>query len=128
MKIKEIKLRKIIQCDREESIVDVAKKLRKNKERHIVVTDKKRPVGIISTTDITNRVVAENKNLSKTTAKQIMTTQIMVRDIEESLGKVYFEMIKQSIFSCPITKKDKLVGILDLKNATSSLIKAKLRK
>jgi CBS domain-containing protein len=127
-KIKECKLRNILQCDKEENIVEVAKNLKNNKERHIIVTDSGKPVGIISTTDINNKVVAENRELKKTKAKDVMTTQIIVKDINESLASAYFEMLKANVFSCPIVDKDRLIGTLDLKEAMNHLVKAKIKE
>jgi CBS domain-containing protein len=127
LKIKDCKLRKTLQCDKEDNIIDVAKKLRDDKERHVIVTDSGKPVGIISTTDINNRVVAENRDLKKTMAKDVMTPHIMIKDSEESLAKAYFEMLKANVFSCPIVDKDKLIGALDLKEAMNHLINVKFK-
>ncbi len=128
MRIKDCELREVISCDKSDNIVSVAKKLKQEKERHIIVTEKNKPVGIISTTDVNNRVVAENKNPQKTTANEIMTSPIMTQDIDEQLAKAYFEMLKSNVFSCPVTQKGKLVGALDLKTAMNHLIKNKFKK
>lgn len=128
MKINQCKIRKAISCDREENVVEIAKKLRDGKERHIVVVENEKPVGIISTTDMNNRVIAEEKNLNKTKAEDIMTESIVVRDINDSLGETYTQMIKAGVFSCVITEKGKLKGILDLREATNHLVKSSLNK
>jgi len=125
MEIKDCKLRKVISCDKEENIVNVSKKLRDNKERHIIVTDNEKPIGIISTTDINNRVVAENKDIKKTKAGEIMTSPIIIRDINAPLVQTYIDMIKQNTFSCPITKDNKLIGVLDLKELMNYIVKLK---
>ena len=77
MKIKDCDLRKVLDCDIGDSVINVAKKLKKNNERHIVVVDSGKPLGLISTTDICNRVVAESKDLNKTKAKDIMTSPVI---------------------------------------------------
>lgn len=128
MEINDCKLRTVISCNKNEDTVSIAKKLRDNKERHIIVTDNEKPIGIISTTDINNRVVAENKDLKKTKAESIMTSPIIVKDINEPLVQTYIEMIKQNIFSCPITRDDKLIGVLDLKELMNHIVKLKPQK
>ncbi len=128
MEIKDCKLRKVISCDKNEDIVNIAKKLRDNKERHIIVTENEKPIGIISTTDINNRAVAENKDLKKTRARDIMTFPIVIRDINAPLVQTYIDMIKQNTFSCPITKDNKLIGVLDLKELMNHVVKLKPQK
>lgn len=128
MKLKDCKIRKVLECESSENILDIAKKLRDNKERHIIVTDKKFPIGIISTTDINNRVVAENKNLLKTKAKDIMTSPILVKDINEPTTMTYIEMIKNNTFSCPVTEDKKLIGTIDLKEIMNHIVKLKPQK
>ena len=127
MKIKDCELIEVLSCEKDENIVKIAKSLRDKKQRHIIVTDSGKPVGIISTTDINNRLVAENKNPEKTKAKDIMTKDILVKDIEEPLTQAYIEMIKKNIFSCPITQKEKLKGTLELKEAMKNLAKLNLK-
>ncbi|MBR9705780.1 CBS domain-containing protein [Candidatus Pacearchaeota archaeon] len=126
--IKDCKLREVISCDNTEDIVTVAKKLKNEKQRHIIVTEKDKPIGIISTTDINNRVVAENKDLKKTKAQSIMTSKILVKDINEDLVQTYLEMIKDNIFSCPVTTDEKLIGTLDLKEVMNHIVKLKPEK
>jgi len=127
MKIKDCELIEVLSCEKDENIVKIAKSLRDKKQRHIIVTDSGKPVGIISTTDINNRLVAENKNPEKTKAKDIMTKDILVKDIEEPLTQAYIEMIKKNIFSCPITQKEKLKGTLELREAMKNLAKLNLK-
>lgn len=124
MKIKDCRLKEVLSCDKYENIVEIAKTLREKRQRHMIVTDNKMPIGIISTTDINNRVVAENKNLMKTKAEEIMTAPILTKDINENLTQAYIEMIKENIFSVPITENQKLKGTLELKEAMEKLVKA----
>jgi len=120
-KIKDCNLREAISCEKSTSVLEVAKKLRDNEERHIIVTEEGRPIGLISNTDINNRLVAEEKDPKSTTAEEIMTKKILVKDIEESLAKAYVDMLGNNIFSCPVTEEGKLKGTLDLKEAMNHL-------
>lgn len=128
MIIKDCKLRKILNCEKNTNILEIAKTLRDNKERHIIITDNKRPIGIISTTDINNRLVAENKNPIETKASEIMTTHILVKDINEKITQTYIEMIKEDVFSCPVTENQELKGVIDLKELMNHLVKLNLKK
>lgn len=114
MLVKDCTLIKPLICKKEASIIEVAKILRDNKQRRIIVIDeKKSPSGIISTTDINNRIVAENKDASNLKAKDIMTSPIYLTcDFEDNLNEVFNKMVSRESFFCPVVKDKKIHGIL----------------
>jgi len=113
MKIKECILIEPFICNKDESIVDVAKKLRSTTLRHIfVVDDNTYPIGIISVMDINNRVVAEAKDNTKVKAEDIMTKTIMVVDSEDDVDVTAKMMIEQNKVMNPVVKDKKMVGII----------------
>lgn len=114
MIVKECTLIKPLSCRPDENALQVAKLLRRNKQRRIIVVDNDNsPIGIVSTTDMNNRVVAENKSPQKTTAKDIMSSPIyLVCDINDDLNEVFKKMVEHESFFCPVTKNKKLYGVL----------------
>jgi len=114
MEVKNCTLIKPLYCDEATSVVEVAIMLRDNKQRRIIVVDAdKHPIGIISTTDINNRVVAESKDPSRMTAKDIMTSPLYLTcDENDDLNEIFRKMIEHESFFCPVTKEKKLHGIL----------------
>ncbi|PJE81612.1 hypothetical protein COU58_01555 [Candidatus Pacearchaeota archaeon CG10_big_fil_rev_8_21_14_0_10_32_42] len=125
MQIKDCELDKVLVCKDDDFVIDVSKKLKKSHQKFVVVTKKNVVIGIISLTDINDRLVSEGKNAKTTMAKQIMTTPILTKDIQEPLTQLYIEMIKSNIFSCPVTKNKKLVGAINLKEVLIKLPKIK---
>ena len=66
MLVKNCTLIKPLYCKKNTNVVEAAKILRDNQQRRIIVVDdKEHPIGIISTTDMSNKVVAGNKDASK---------------------------------------------------------------
>lgn len=122
MKICDCDLINITTCTQEDNIVLVANKLKDEKQaRLIVVNNEESPVGIISITDMNNKVIAENKDLNSTSAKDIMSSPILiVADIDDDVNKVYQNMMTHKSFFVPITKEGKLIGVLTY----ASLLKA----
>lgn len=118
-------LRKVNTCSVNDGVDKIAQLLKKTGDRHVIVLDGKKPVGIISVTDIVYRLVAEDKDASDTKAKDIMTSKIMVRDASEKLTPAYVDMIKHNIYGCVITSKGTIRGMLDLREAMNCLVKAK---
>ena len=114
MIIRDCRLIKPLYCGKDSTVVEAAIILRDNKQRRLIVVDEdKKPIGIISTTDINNKVVAQNKDASKMTIKDIMTSPVyLVADINEEVNVVFGKMLKHETFFVPITEKGKLIGIL----------------
>ena len=114
MKVKNCTLIKPLSCKKEDDAVKVAKILSAKRQRRIIVVDRKGyPVGIISTTDMSNKVVAEGKNPSKIKAERIMSSPIyLVCDMEDGLNDIFARMVRHESFFCPVTKNKKLYGIL----------------
>jgi CBS domain-containing protein len=122
MKIKDCVLIEAFKCNEEDSIVEVAKKLRKISLRHIFVVDKKDyPVGVISVIDINNRVVAEGKNPKEMKAKDIMSKPIEVSDIEEDVEKAYDAMKDKGYVMSPVVKDKKMIGIVSIHQLIKNL-------
>ena len=114
MIVKNCTLIKPLKCSLNSSIADVARILKKEKQRRIIVIDENEyPVGIISTTDMSNRVVAENRDASKLTANEIMTTPVyLVCDMDDDLNEIFRKMVHHETFFVPVTQNGKLHGIL----------------
>ena len=114
MKVSECTLIKPLFCSRRETVINIAKALRKNKQRRmIVVNDKGYPEGIVSTSDINNRVVAEGKDPSKAKASDIMTSPLfLVCDVNEDINDVFSKMVRHESYFCPVTKGKKLYAVL----------------
>jgi len=112
--IEKNKLLDAIVCGEEDTILEVSQILRDTQTRHILVLNKeKHPIGVISTVDINNRVVAEKKDPSKTKASDIMTKSIATIDLNSSYDDAYKKMIEIGTYSLPVTEKGELVGLLD---------------
>ena len=114
MNVSQCTLINALSCSPETPLPQVARILREHKQRRIlVVNQNQEPIGILSTTDMNNRVIAENQNASTLAAQDIMTQPIhLVCDLNDSLNEVYHKMIKKTSYYCPVTREGKLYGIL----------------
>lgn len=108
------KLLDAVVCDENCSILEVSRILRDTKSRHLIVVDEKlKPLGVISVSDINNRVVSEELEPSETSASKIMTKNIDVIDVKESYDVAYKKMVARGSYSIPVVENGKLVGLLD---------------
>ncbi|MBI4452361.1 CBS domain-containing protein [Candidatus Woesearchaeota archaeon] len=126
MKINECKLEKPVYCKKEDSLVEVAKKLREHKIRHIVVVDKMQPVGIVAAVDIVNQVIAEGKDYKKMKAADVMVYPIFFVNKNDEVSAAYFGMVKRNTYSCPVVENNNFVGMLTFTEALKHLAKGKL--
>ncbi|MBI2134214.1 CBS domain-containing protein [Candidatus Woesearchaeota archaeon] len=105
-------------CRMNDKILEVSRILRDTQRRHLIVlNDNDSPIGIISTVDINNRVVAENKDPEKTKATEIMTKNPAMTDLGDSYEKAYQTMARLGTHSIPVTEKGKLIGMLEFMTA-----------
>jgi len=121
-KIKECVLIEAFKCGEEETVVEVAKKLKKITLRHIFVVNKEDyPTGIISVIDINNRVVAEGKDASELKAKDIMSKIVDIAEAEEDVDGFYKKLLEKKHVMAPVVENGKMTGIITI----NQLIKCK---
>ena len=112
IEIKKWMKRKIITANKDESVVKASKIMSKNNVGSLVVVDKKKPIGIITETDILKRVVAKNLNLLKTKVKDVMTKKLITVPSNYTFMKISRKMGKNKIKHIVIKEKGKMVGII----------------
>lgn len=115
MTLRDAHLEESITITENSTVVEVARLLRDRKKRHAYVLDEKEfPVGIVSTTDINARVVAEGKSPEGLTVKDIMTRPIHMVEIDDDVTKAYFEMIAHETGAVPVIDNGVIQGVLSM--------------
>jgi signal-transduction protein with cAMP-binding, CBS, and nucleotidyltransferase domain len=114
--VKKCKLKKVATCNPNSTITEVAKKLKAGENRQAIVLEKSRPIGIISSVDIINKVVALGKDSKKVKAKDVMNKVHCIRH-NENVANAYFAMAKHGFLCCPVIENKKYIGNLNLHEA-----------
>lgn len=116
-------LSQCIVCNHNETVVETARILRDCQSRHLLVLDdQKKPVGVISTVDICNRIVAEEKNPATIKAKDMMTKGIETIPVDASLPEALQKMGDKNISFLPVVdEKGSLVGVLEFANVLKAM-------
>ena len=115
MKIRQCTLIEPFTCKQTDSVVAIAKKLREISLHHIFVIDEAGyPQGIISMTDVNNRVVAEGKDANKMQAKDIMTAPIDVADIDDDIEQWHATMTEKNHVMEAVVENGKMKGIVTI--------------
>jgi CBS domain-containing protein len=114
MHVKNCTLIKPLSCASGTTVMKAAQILREKKQRRILVVDQHEyPVGILSTTDVNNKVAAEGKDSKTIKVDEIMTKPIhLVCDLNDDINEIYRQMVGKQTFFVPVLKDKKLHGIL----------------
>jgi CBS domain-containing protein len=80
----------------------------------LVVTEKKKPVGIITERDIISRVLATAKSAEATNVKAIRSKPLICGDPEMDADEAARYMVKKNIKKLPVVEDERLIGIMTL--------------
>lgn len=109
-------------CSENEKIVEVAKKLRASTLRQVFVVDTaNQPIGIISTTDMNNRIVAEGKDPKALKAKDIMSKPVELFKKNDDILEVYRKMKDKRRLICAVMDGKKFIGMITLGEVVKGL-------
>ena len=99
-------------------IADAARAMREEGVSSLLVsmTSDAKPVGIITERDILYRLVADNRSPFKTVLKDIMSSPLITIDESVTVKDAIILMRKHSIRRIPVTKEEKIIGLLTLKS------------
>lgn len=95
------------------TIREAAQLLKKSRVGSVIATDKGKAVGILTERDIVYAVVAEGKDVSKTTLKSIMSKPLKVISASQSVEDAALALKENKVKRLPVVdKKGQLVGIV----------------
>jgi len=98
--------------DRNETVLKAAQYMSKKRVGCVIVVDNKKPVGILTDTDLTKRIVATARDPAKTKVGDVMSTPLIFVKPDDDYTVVVEKMKKHKIKRIPVLDKGKIVGIL----------------
>jgi signal-transduction protein with cAMP-binding, CBS, and nucleotidyltransferase domain len=105
----------VVSIDSEATVKDAAAKMIQNGVGSLVVTERDaKPVGIITESDLLSRVLALGKNPKIVKVKAVMSKPIIYVNLDTDFVEAVKLMINNEIKKLPITKAERLVGILTM--------------
>lgn len=94
------------------NIYDITEKMTLKNVGCIIITEKDRPVGIITERDIVRKVVSKNKDPKNTSAQEVMSQPLMTIAPETYLDQIARIMTKYRIRRLPVVRDNTLYGIV----------------
>lgn len=99
--------------DPEASVAHASTLMRREGIRSLVVSLEKDQYGIVTTTDIRDKIVAGDKDPGETAVQEIMTTPIITADPDWSLKQCSVKMKEAGIHHMPVTdQRGMIVGMI----------------
>jgi len=111
--VDKIMTKKVVVCSPGASIMEAAKKMRDKVISSVVVVVNKKPVGIVTERDFTNKVVSENLDAKNNTVKEVMTSPVITIPPDTSIYYSDDYMNKKKFRRLPVVNENgELVGII----------------
>ena len=111
-KVKEIMVSPVVTVDTEATIYEAARIMGENKIGSVVVTRDSKPVGIFTERDLLTKVIANGLDMKQTIVADSMSGPLITVDEETSVKDAIILMAGRKIMRLPVTRKEKLVGIV----------------
>jgi signal-transduction protein with cAMP-binding, CBS, and nucleotidyltransferase domain len=103
----------------ESSALEAAKKMQNNKLDALIVVKGSESLGIVTETDLSRKIVAEELNPKETKVKFIMTNPVVSIDSDSSMMEAFVKMGTHNIRHIAVTEEGLTMGILSIKNFVS---------
>ena len=114
MNVAHVMNRAVVAIDSEASVKEAASKMAQHQIGCLIVTEKGRPVGMITETDMLSRVLALAKNAESTKVKTVMSAPLICGSPDMDFIEAAKLMVNRAIKKLPITHGEQLVGILTI--------------
>lgn len=112
--VKDIMSKPVVTIEQSKTAKDAASIMSKRRRGCIIITKNKKPVGIISDSDLIKRVVATNIKASQVKLKNIMSSPLVTVAPKDEILTAVRKMKKNNIKRLPVILKGKLIGLLSL--------------
>jgi predicted transcriptional regulator len=104
-------MNEIISIDGDSRVAEAAKKMIDNEIGSIIVTEKRKPVGIITKSDMLARVIITNRDPTTYPTKKIMSSPLISINKDSSILDAMRFIRDQDIHQVLVNYNEKLVGI-----------------
>jgi len=111
IKIEDFMVKNVITVDSKKTVYDTSKIMTNHNVSCVVLTEKNKPVGIITERTVVRKIVVDEKNPKKTKAKDAMHDLVTMNQDEDFFSLAEF-MRKEHVRRVVIVDKGKLVGIV----------------
>lgn len=114
----------VVRIDSEASITEAAEIMNANNIGSLIISKLGDDVGIVTERDLSQKVLALNKNPENVNVSEIMTSPILSMDRYYPVDQANEFMRKNKIRHLAVTEEDKIVGLLSVSNLVAYFSKS----
>ena len=82
----------------------------------VPIMDSGKLIGVFSERDLVKRVIAQNKRLDETKVEDVMSTKLIIADVDEANESVLAKMKEANTRHILIIENEKLIGVLAMRD------------
>ena len=116
VQVRDVMSSPVIESPEDATVEELAKKMKKYKIGAVVITRNGKPVGIVTKTDLIEKVVSENLRPSDVLAKDIMSSPLHVIEPEAKIEDAVKKMTALHISRLVVVYKNRVAGIVSVKD------------
>jgi diguanylate cyclase (GGDEF)-like protein len=123
-KVEEIMMRDVLKTDRHDTVLSMSEKMHKHRLGAIVIVDSgDYPIGIVTERDIIRAIVTYKERAINEQAGDIMSSPVLTLEPGEDIDSAIMQMQLNRVRRIPITRENKLIGIISYQDLTNALRK-----
>lgn len=123
VKVSEVMTRRVLYAiGPDASIAEAAKKMKEVKRSCLLVMNDARPIGIISETDLVQKVLAMNRSPGKLRVSQVMSKELRTIGPDDSVSSAAKAMAGKKVRRLVVTEGDNAVGIVTTTDLAKLLV------
>lgn len=88
----------------------------------LLVLDEDEPVGMLSERDYARKVILQGRSSRETPVREIMTTEIVFAQADETVEECMARMTRRRIRHLPVLEDGRLVGMISIGDLVKSII------
>ena len=123
--VKDLMTKNVVTIDSNKTVAEAAALMSEKSIGDLIVLEDNTPVGIITERDFVRRVLAEEKSIN-IKVSEIMTHPLKVIDPEAPIKEAARRMVNNGIRRLPVSKDNKLIGIITVADFARHLSKKTL--
>jgi len=110
--VKDLMSKKVNKIEDNKTVYHASKLMAKERRGYVIVTKNDKPIGILTDSDVLEKVIAKGKDPKKVRVRDVMSSPIITISPDEEIVEASRIMRKNLIKRIPVVKNGKLVGII----------------